>query len=496
MPDKASHTTKPGGSLLTVLALILVAILAGLLAYALPGYRIGTIDEPWIAEQAYHLASDGVVRSTMFTGYADNETQIFVYHKLLVWLAALVIKAFGLKLWLLRMISLISGLLLFRTIFLYLKHENAERVQFLLTVLFLLACPLFFMRIFVFRPEFLATFLGFASFYLLIKTLRDKSSLSLCLGGAAAGLSMLAHLNGVIFIVAGLVLLLAHRRYFPSLGFALIALVVASLYFVDALGHWGVLVNQFVVSPAHPTRSLNPGVALTNLLEEHKRLFRRPDIIGLSLLYVLSLLYRWLVQKRFWSAENIYTLTLVIALGLINANKTPTYAMLIFPFMALSLASVVVELFNKKALPKLVPIGSVMIVVYLGWGLYANATTALTKREYPAQRHQQVASRLTEGAAVVAPLKFMFNEIDHFDIRAFEALHLIVDEKQKPFTIANMEQYAVGIRAEYLIFDCEFENDLGYPVSYAMLDSLTIYTPVDSVAGYRIYRFPNATLQR
>lgn len=487
LPKSVHLSLRTNPPLLTGTVLVLLAIFAGLFVASLPGYRVGTIDEPWIAEQAYYLASEGTVRSEMFTGYAANESRIFVYHKLLVWLGALSVKLTGLNLWLLRSISLVSCLALFGLMYRHLSRARAPgRFDFLVSALVLFSCPLFFSRIFIFRPEFLVTLCGFASYFFLSRFIAQKSRLYLMASATLAGLAVLSHLNGLIFIAAGIVLLLFQRDYLSVLIFGMIAVGVSGFYLVDCLGHFDQLVNQFTSSPGNHTASLNPVNAIANLMEEHKRLFRRADIIGISLLYFMSLVHQRINFGKLKTPRNIYTLALIIALGLVSSNKTPTYAIMLFPFFAIPIASSLIQSLIGRPSGRFRLTLPITFALYLGFGLYTNANTAFSAGEYVETRNAAVAVRLKPGSIVLTPLKFMFNQIDQFELRSLEAANLIMAKTDLPMTFKNLNQYARKIGAEYILLDCDFESDFEPPASRESLKLLSQYPQVDSVAGYLI----------
>lgn len=480
---------------LTGTVLVLLAIFVGLLVASLPGYRLGTIDEPWIAEQAYYLASQGTVRSEMFTGYAANESRIFVYHKLLVWLGALSVKLLGLNLWLLRSISLGSCLALFGLMYRHLSRARGPgRFDFLVSVLILFACPLFFMRIFIFRPEFLVTLCGFASYFFISRFISRNSRLNLLASAILAGLAVLSHLNGLIFIAAGIVLLLFQRAYLSAMTFGIIAILVSGFYLIDCVGHFEQMVEQFTGSPGNHTANLNPVNAIANLLGEHKRLFRRADIIGISLLYFMSLVHQRINFGKVRTPRNIYTLALIITLGLVSSNKTPTYAILLFPFFAMPIASSLIHSLTGRPSGRFRMFLPITFALYLGLGLHTNANTAFSDKEHVEIRHAAVASQLIPGSVVLAPLKFMFNQIDQFELRSLEAANLLMVEDNLTTTFENLNQYARQIGARHILFDYDFESDLAPPTNQDSLKLLSDYPQVDTVAGYLILsRLPDSS---
>ncbi len=136
----------------------------------------------------------------------------------------------------------------------------------------------------------LVTALGFLSYYFLVKY---SGTEEYWLAGAAvffAGLAMLAHLNGSIFIATGLTVLLIRKKPLSCLLFCAMALIAFLPYLVDIYFHYQIFLiqisNPYIIAKMHFT-FLKP---FKNLLREHERLFRRPEIIIPSSLFFFNLI--------------------------------------------------------------------------------------------------------------------------------------------------------------------------------------------------------------
>src|SRR5687767_2837078 len=88
-----------------VSGLLFYSILLTILTYV---RRLPHLDDAWLGEQSYWLTKDGVVRSQLFQGLIKYEERILVYHKLFVWLGAVLIKAVGWGLYNIKSISVIA----------------------------------------------------------------------------------------------------------------------------------------------------------------------------------------------------------------------------------------------------------------------------------------------------------------------------------------------------------------------------------------------------
>lgn len=72
-------------------------------------------------------------------------------------------------------------------------------------------------------------FLGFISFYFI----NSKNKINIAIAGIFAGLSAVTHLNGLIFMGAGGILLLVNRRIFDAIIFSIFASFSFGFYFLD-----------------------------------------------------------------------------------------------------------------------------------------------------------------------------------------------------------------------------------------------------------------------
>ena len=225
------------GALLAVFSIQII-----LLLFTLPGQSCH-VDEALLGEQVYWEAYGGIPRQDLLAGMftVDDGKPVpqLVRHKLFNFLGRMVTLAVGFHLPALRLITLLSGFLLLGLMWAYLrKREERSGEVFLLCAVTFLFCPLVFRYIKVFRPEFLLAALGFLSFLLVLRALERERLAFAMAAGLAAGLAVLAHLNGVMFIAAGLGVLLFYRKWKFAAVFAVISLATGALYLYDVVGHF------------------------------------------------------------------------------------------------------------------------------------------------------------------------------------------------------------------------------------------------------------------
>jgi len=212
---------------------LLLAVQLILLVVSLPGQRVHG-DEAWLGEQAYFLERDGVCRSELFRGFLGYEQHVLVAHKLFIFLGATEIRLLGWQLWSLRLLSLLAGIVLLITVVRFLRKQNRQDIHWLVALLFLISTPLFFKFVNLYRPEVLLATCGFGSYYFLIRFLDRHRILFLLSSAALAGIAVLVHLNGLIYILAGIVVLLWCRQRRAVFLFLPLSLVIGAFYF------WGI----------------------------------------------------------------------------------------------------------------------------------------------------------------------------------------------------------------------------------------------------------------
>lgn len=474
--------------LILAFTLVVLAVEIGMFLYSLPGYKIG-VDEAWLGEQAYFLANDGAVRSEMPLSPVYAPATLVVYHKLHIWLGAIAIKMFGLNLSALRMITLFSALLLFVAIGRYTKRYSLGlRREWVIPMIVLLSTPVLFSRMHFYRPELLVALLGFASFYSLRVYLENGRSIFLLLAGGLAGLATLGHLNGLIFIAAGLILLLFRHQYRGLVLFGIVAAITCSFYTVDSIGSLDRLWYQFTHNQGDQARDLGLTSPLFNLLSEHKRLFRSPMIGGITVLYLIALFDQIRTRRFLADPINLYSLLLIICLGLTGHNKTAKYGVLLFPFMALMFSRLVGRVSDRSAgirsWYRVAIVAALMIHVGLGFGY--NLADTLSSREYGERRHEKVAAKLHPKATVIAPMKFMYNQLGNFRIRGYEGMRHEIEEGGQLFDFKSMKERAAQSRVDHILVDLKFDQGWYPEFQNDGLIGDPEYPTADTIAGYLI----------
>lgn len=408
-------------------------LLCGLYAFSL-WERQADPDDAWIGEHAYWLAKDGHARSELMRGITSQEDYLIVHHKLLNLQGALFIKLFGFSLYSLKSVSLLYFALFACLLYYYLRFSrrtNGEG-QIALTFVMLLAFPWLFKFSFVYRPEVMVMTLAFASWILLERVLEEHRNLRLnsFIAGILSGLSIAAHLNGIVVAAAGFLMLLFQKKYPFGVLFASGVLAGASVYFYD-FNHtynWEFWAYQLTQSPALDGIPKAPLVMrpFLNLAGEHQRFFHNPMIIFFSgpMIFTIVTGFRYLKAKR----KNllIYSGLLAILLGLVAAHKARHYLLIYIPFVIMMMADVYFAItlpnateyftgWRNKNLTKVSML--ILLLAFLISSIYFNTTCSLEKFS-PGNNAALTNKYITEDPAtinIVAPMTFIFNEIEKYN---------------------------------------------------------------------------------
>ncbi len=469
--------------------LLAIAIVqAALLIAGIPGEPCH-VDEAWMAEQAFHEARDGVARQELLTGMFGFEERILIRHKLLIFLGSLVIRFFGFTLYGLRMVSLLAGFGLLWMMHRYIREREPDpHTVFLFSFTILFAAPLMFRYVKHFRPEFLMTALGFAGFLLVLRALERKGVPAASLAGFMAGLAVLAHLNGIIFVFAGLGTFLVRKRWKDAAAFLTTALATSAIYLYDVAGNTALFrrqfFNEFVVEESD-YRYLS---SIMRLFREHQRYFRTPEIIGISILFCLSLpvAFRRIVREH--GIFCVYSLFLAVSLAMVSKSVTTKYAIPVLPFMAIYTASTLSLWLRRDILIKK-PYAFTLIFIlalHLGYGLFSAGSGVFARKSCLISANITIASAMEEGTRVLAPGRFIFSQIDKFEIRGLHAArYIIINNEQREFNLTSLCEYASERGFDYIVLDSEYRN-------FGKIDPERIYPPV---WGYEVIRtYPDDTV--
>lgn len=478
-------------SLLLVILTGLVLIAAKLYFYTIHG------DDPWFAEEAFWLVKSGRVRSEFFSTMLDYGVQQFAYHKLHIWLAALAIKLFGLSYLILKSITLgffCIFLLVVRRYYLRFYQEDAVRGLFIFLA-FILINSLVLELVFVYRPEIAIMCFGFIAYYFLQKSEVTESIWDIVLAGIFAGLCALMHLNGIIFIAAGFILLLVNQQYKKAIIFGIIATAVASVYFIDILpNHLTEFWMQFRHDPAIPKGQFSIATLLGRLLGEYQRFFGHGYESGYSLLLLTVLLVdiRYIWAQRELRNCLIYFATLSITLAAISPGKNHYYLLFGMPYAGLLASAVILRMLRSRKVH-----GIRRKVLFTVGVLYvaANIPHAVAIINDGRGGHHLVQSNasvmahfnIQPGDKVLAPLNFIFNSIEKVDIQGVDAFLSRAQRGYVPMTAKAFFSEAVRNDRKFILMNSGQLAML--KITPDKTQEIDNYKYLGAMGGYSVFKY-------
>jgi hypothetical protein len=396
---------------------ILVAILCLSILSIL--FQYPNIDEAIIGECAYRLAQDGKASSFLYEGlHLGYEQQVFIFHKLFTLLGAGVATVFGLNYYIIKLVSLVFFIGVIWAIWKYLNKTKLEieiKNRVFLTTIFILGLnTLIYNQGLIFRPETMMMFLGFASFFFISKALHGDKNAP-WIAGIIAGVSVTTHLNGVIFMGAGGLVLLIHKRsIFEPIKFAIPAVLVALLFFVDINSKEKVQMALFQWSH-EPNMVGAEKNYLIKLFTEHKRFFHGISEILLTLpFFIFSIAYRKRISRLFPGLLS-FAYSAIIIFGLLSHGKTPKYLLLFYPYLTIVTAFGLVYLWNKSRKNQYLLYSS--IALYIAVNIVILSKDINIHLPNLQQRNQTIVGLLPDKTAkIMAPECTIFGTIETHQI--------------------------------------------------------------------------------
>lgn len=451
----------------TLLCGLFVCIGLAILTYI---HRNPTGDDAWFAEQAYWLEKTGIVRSNFFSGVLGWDTQLLVSHKLFLLFGAGLVRLFGDNLIVFQLVGLNFFILLIAQIIAYVQNREQTAMSWNLLALLLLIFTnrLLIKMSFENRPELMLAALGFGSFLCInaVQSSRDSHSSRrgewkwAALAGLLAGMAMLTHLNGVVYLMAGFITLLYLRQVGAALVFGLAGGLTGLLYFADVLmveNGFAIWFYQFRNDPA-TQNAFGLSAKLWVMLTYPSLFFQTPEVMALPILLIILLLRNRRYLRQLPQPLVIYSLALLASFWLITKKNSGLYTVLFIPFMLLF----VYELYRLRPLWDR-PV-KVALAAYLVIGLYGTVEIIYKNITQPYLPHAyaELRSRLPNHATGLVPLTFFFNEYDeHPYLVSYDSYHF--QYKPAQYTPAHLAQWAERSDLDFMVMDYRTGQEPYYP---------------------------------
>lgn len=447
-------------------------------------------DDAWLGQQVNSLIDHGEIRSSLFLDFPPLDDEIVVYHKLLIWTGAGICEVFGWGLHQLRLLPVICGLLTLVLLYRF-PVQNDSKMTRKLAILLLLFTPVFWNKQLLFRPDPMVMLFGFMSFLVLMRA-RDTRDLRMyILSGALAGLAALAHPLGLAFAAAALILSLMDKRLLP----ATLHLVTAGVFFLPYLSglftdpelFTAQMFDNDLMLARVPSEWWTP---LLSIAEEHKRLFRKPEIIGISTLFLLSLAAMGREQFRRHRAVLVYISVLIVVIAIPPFPKMTQYSVPLMPFFALVIArafSLPRRLESVQWRSVVRRVRNAAVIILMAYGTFALVHAAFFEGDNLIETNRKLASTMRPGSLVMAPFDFVFPNDDRFTIVSWRGL----DRAAGPNTNSLfLDNYADSIGVEYIVADGKMIEawDLRRAVADRPMESYHFVLSVDDPVRYLFER--------
>lgn len=423
-------------------------------------HRFIDIDDAWLGEQSFWLSREGIVRSELFFGRAGYEEQMVIYHKFWIILGAVAIKLGGWSVFVLKSLGAFSLAGLAVLIVWILRRENHSYLWGLLAILLLMSHHVLAYYSFTFRPEIFTASLGLISFVCLRKA--DQSgSARYILAGVFAGLAAFTHLNGLIFILAGVGVLWLGRKWKAGLLVGLGSLLGFAPFLWDIPGHPDLFFQQLeLVSAAKQSIIYILIDLLFRVVYEQIRYLHSPAEISFTLLLGFAVYLNW----KTWRADPekkqqlIYTGLLMAGLTFLAPDKTTKYSILLLPFFILLITEAFFVLNTEKRTKTLLfrLYGFVMIsFLLINWGF----TIWKAGKNYEETASNQAVIdhfSIPPKTGLIAPVNFVFPAIEAHTIKGLTFYEWQARENGHTLSLRPILADAVNAHYEYIILPEKF----------------------------------------
>jgi len=449
-----------------ILFLLSSAILAFIVSL---WHRYAYIDDCWFGEQAYWLEKTGYVKTETIQAGLGWEHRLFVYHKLSIWIGALIVHFAGWSIYYFKTFTLIIYFLFFIFLNYYQKTNKSwfTTDHLLLSCLLIFTNPLMFIYAFTYRPEILVMFFGFITYWTLEHSRNgvSKQFLWASLAGIASGLAFLSHLNGIIFGVSGFLFLLIYKKYRLIPVFSISAILVAVFYFIDMLqaGNLESFLQQMKNWPDAVSGNYFSGDSmiisiLRKMGNEHQRFFWSPKAAAFSTLFFLSVIFSFRYLKEKYRSILIYTGLLIASLNLLGSQIAERYIIYYLPMMALIIAISVRQIIHRKQIAKLTFL-VLIFVIQLGFLSKYWVEIMNMNSDFPATNHE-LSGYIPEGNhKLLAPYHYIYNEMGRNPLLTYQSLEKYEMAMHKLLSGHQALLRCKKLGVEYIIVDKDLADE-------------------------------------
>ena len=457
---------------------LLFIFLIGLLFILSLYQRSPHVDDAWIGEHAYWLSETGIAKSELMRGVTMQEQQLVVHHKFLVYQGAAFIKIFGFSLYTLKSVSLLYFFLFLFAFYFFLNRRVLSFNETMFTILLVISNALFFEYSFVYRPEIPIMTLGFISYLLLdIAINKKKFGQWYIIGsGLIAGLSISTHLNGVIFLISGFLLLLWNRKYLYSVLFAASSIPTVFIYFIDMLSvsKLQLWYYQLFSSPSIDSNVFSGVIShmFFRILKIQMVFLHSPKEISFTLLILLTYL---LAYKHLKQHKNLlrYTILLIITLAILAVHSSSKYFILFMPYLFMISTLSIRYIFDQtKPLTfcnsfshRKIAIRIISAVVLIYLAIQITYDTQISFNKFDSKKHQILIKQYVKGQTkslnIIAPMIYIFNEIESFHRIQSDFCYIELSKMDSSIYKEGFLKLAYFYENDYIFLQKRYIKDFG-----------------------------------
>lgn len=441
--------------------LVSLLILGAFAFFASMWNRFVYIDDAFFGEQSFWLAKDGVVKVPSLIDFLGCDNQMFTYHKLNIAVGAVLIKLFGWGIAPLRTITLLFyvGLLFF--IFNYYKSEKATFTnKHMLVAFFTLGfTPQIYLLAYTFRPEVWVTFFGFVSYFYLNQFIKENNTRLAIVSGIFAGLAFLTHLNGLIFPVAGFVVLIFQKKYKPLLLFSIASIFICSFYLWDLWQehHVATWLYQLKNWPNNNSPNYFKGDILSffygvvvKLSEEHQRFFWGYKVWAISGFFILSFAFNF---KYLYNQHRVlftYIIVLIITQNIAGSQIAERYLLYYYPFFAIVIAIDLVKILNEKA-----RIRKILYMLLLALQIVCIGKVfeyIIKENKYTITYNNATLAKIPDKQALIlVPYEMFFNGLHNYNLASYKGFEYYQVKLNHNLTQKELFDRAAAFKIKYIV---------------------------------------------
>jgi hypothetical protein len=280
----------------------------------------------------------------------------------------------------------------------------------------------------------------------------------LLVSGCLAGTAVLFHLNGLMYITAGIGLILYLRHYRYLTIFILSAGIISSLYWYEMVSNKAIEIGiaQILNSPAVTPEAHSSTSFIIKILTSPGRFVSHLFDGSYTLLLLLAL---YLNRKTLRSNHEVklllvYFIASELTLAVINPGNKSMYLILHMPYVLLIVVSLYEKMLSHSAKKVMLVAFSFYAITQLGHvaGLFKEQNSEIIAE------HAQIVKKyhIRQSDKIIAPAVFVFNEIGNAKITAAYMLHMLARSGKIEFTCKGVFEYAQQHHYQYLIFQKDF----------------------------------------